>query len=152
MTYLCFTDFHWSFSDLFHIFSLTLIMFHFIIYLIQRPSLTFFTDPHSSVSSATILERNCIYFFVIFTFFTTLTFISPCLSPGIVSMTTKSMGVSDDRPIWNISVSASNWYSTITAWFLDNVYEILCCWASKIACKKWRFNYTLHGNICQVIS
>lgn len=28
------------------------------------------------------------------------TFVSPVLSPGIVSITTKSMGASEDRPIW----------------------------------------------------
>lgn len=41
---------------------------------------------------------------------------------------------------WNISVSESSLYSTITAWFLDKVYDIECCFVSNIAsdvCGDW---------------
>ena len=31
----------------------------------------------------------------------------------------------------------ANQYSTITAWFRDNVYDIECCVVSKIACDVW---------------
>lgn len=85
-----------------------------------------------------------------------ITLFSPVLSPGIVSITTKSIGDSDERPIcklfkknflywtnrkfirlfitWNISVLSSFVYSTMTAWFRDNVYDIECWLASRMAC------------------
>ena len=36
--------------------------------------------------------------------------------PGTVSATTKSMGASDERPIWYMSLVGSGEYSTMTAW------------------------------------
>ena len=42
-------------------------------------------------------------------------------SPGMVSMTTKSIGDSDERPIWNISLSLTLSYCTMTAWLRFNV-------------------------------
>ena len=42
-----------------------------------------------------------------------------------------------DKLTWNISVSESSLYSTITAWFRDNVYDIECCVVSKIAFDVW---------------
>lgn len=38
---------------------------------------------------------------------------------------------------WNMSVSESSLYSTITAWFRDSVYDIECWFASKIAFDVW---------------
>ncbi len=34
---------------------------------------------------------------------------------------------------WNKSVFSSTMYSTMTAWFLDSVYEMECCCASSTA-------------------
>lgn len=36
---------------------------------------------------------------------------------------------------WNISVSWSSLYSTITAWLRDSVYDIECWFVSKMACE-----------------
>ena len=41
--------------------------------------------------------------------------------PGIVSMTTKSMGDSELRPIWKRSEAGSCPYSTMTAWLRESV-------------------------------
>lgn len=41
--------------------------------------------------------------------------------PGMVSITTKSIGPSEERPIWNMSVSSSCWYSTMIALLRERV-------------------------------
>lgn len=52
--------------------------------------------------------------------------ISDRWSPGIVSMTTKSIGDSDDRPIWNMSTSWSGSYWTMMAWPRLSVNDTEC--------------------------
>lgn len=54
-------------------------------------------------------------------------------SPHGVSITMKSIGLSEDRPTWNMSVDWSLVYSTMTAWLRESVYEIECCPLSWIA-------------------
>lgn len=40
-------------------------------------------------------------------------------------------------PTWNMSVSGSSLYSTMTAWLRDSVYEMECCLAFRMACDVW---------------
>lgn len=50
----------------------------------------------------------------------------------------KNMKYNNERSgTWNISVFVSSLYSTIIAWFRDNVYDIECWFASSIAFEFW---------------
>ena len=57
-------------------------------------------------------------------------------SPGTVSMTTKSIGDSEERPIWNMSISGVWSYCTMIAWLRFNVYDTECWWVFCISWKK----------------
>ena len=61
--------------------------------------------------------------------------ISALWSPGIVSMTTKSMGDSDERPIWNMSTSLSGSYWTMIACPRLSVNDTECWLLFWINCK-----------------
>ena len=62
--------------------------------------------------------------------------LSARLLPATVSMTTKSIGGSDDRPIWNMSASASWSYCTMIAWPRLSVYDTECWLLFCISCNR----------------
>lgn len=77
------------------------------------------------------------------TLFVSLMCSLPCFGVCIFAFSQKSMKycaykiLCGEHFTWNMSVSASSLYSTITAWFRDSVYDIECWFASKIAFDVW---------------